>query len=283
MRDAPGGATSPGVSGGGRRARWGPAPPCRHGASPQQGHARDQSDGLSAAPWSFHGLQKPLVLPQEVLQPAPAQCLLQRTGDVPAVLPCLLGAFWCRHRLARWPRSVPLPAPSPFLTAALALWEALAAPWVKEAETHGNFNPLWLPGSSPRPWLAVAARAGCQPSPAKVTALPCGAAAPAHSHSAQPPASLPSQGLLCIPATAFSEALLPFPDPLSDTSVLFSTKHSPAPQPRGKASAGHRQKDRIPFQAPQNPGTAPCARLTPTITCFCFSSRQHSCSGGAWK
>lgn len=57
-------------------------------------------------------------------------------------------------------------------------------------------------GSSLSPRLAVGARVGCQPSPAKVAALPCGAATPAHSHSAQPPASLPGQGLLCIPATA---------------------------------------------------------------------------------
>lgn len=123
-----------------------------------------------------------------------------------------------------------------------ALWEALAAPWLKEAETHGNFNPLWEQPQSPagRGSTCGLPALSCQGRSVTVRRSHPGpfAFSAASRFPAQPGAALHP----CHNPRFFLKHCSLFPDPLSATSVLFSTKHSLAPQPRGKASAGHGQK-----------------------------------------
>lgn len=77
---------------------------------------------------------------------ATVQALLQKTADVPAVPPCLFGAFRCSWGCEQ-PSQQILAPPAPVTPQeAPALEKGSQLP-----EIHKNFNPLQFPGISPSP------------------------------------------------------------------------------------------------------------------------------------
>lgn len=148
----------------------------------------------------------------------------------PAVLPVLLQVHFC------------------------AVWEALAAPWLKEAETHGNFNPLWEQPQSPagRGSACGLPALSCQghsvtvrrshPGPFAFSAASC---FPARPGAVQHPCHSP----------CFSEALLPFsPTRFQPPPSYFPPNTPRLPSPEEKhllaIAKKKKKKGRIPFQAP---------------------------------